>query len=593
MNAKADTSVRRVTCFGRTLMTGAGICLLVVLSLAANVAKAQDEGSSLPMADTSSPRATLKTFIDFCNDFHRQTERDRYFDRRSPQHRPLVRGILDCLDTSELPDYARDDIASEAAACLKEILDRVALPPFDKIPDVAEIEAAGGPEKLFKWQIPGTRLTIARVEEGPQKHEYLFTPGTVERAFERYEEIEHQNYRATGPEVSRGFYRWYATAPGHPMVAAIVDRLPEWTRERAVGLAIWQWAGVLLTLVLTVVAMGLAYRVERLLADRWRERAVLYGLTIVFSIGAALVPLVFKRVVEQALTIRGTPLYVASFSASMVTLLGAIIVVFGAGGRIAATIIATPWVSPAGLNAQLIRISCRIASIVAAAIIFLEGGHYLGIPLTTLLASAGIGGLAVALAAQDTLKTLFGTIMLLGDKPFRVGERIIFGKYDGVVEDIGLRSTRIRLLTGHQAHIPNDELARTDIENVGRRPHIRRTATIELPSDTPVAKVKQALQIIRTIVEHHEGMEDDFPPRVFLRDLNESSIGIVMFYWYHPANYWDYLAFTEKVNLQIMEQLEAEDIPFAAPALTVHTADHQRVGLNAGPSPKDEQRQDD
>jgi MscS family membrane protein len=115
-------------------------------------------------------------------------------------------------------------------------------------------------------------------------------------------------------------------------------------------------------------------------------------------------------------------------------------------------------------------------------------------------------------------------------------------------------------------------LARTDIENIGRRPHIRRTATIEMPADTPVAKVKRALEIIRAAVDNHEGMEEDFPPRVFLRDMNESSIGIVMIYWYHPANYRDYLALSEQVNLQIMERLETEDIPFARPALTVHTA---------------------
>ena len=183
MKSNAAASAQGVLSVRRIGMANRAIGLLVVISLAGNVATAQDSGSSLPPADTSSPRATLKTFIDSCNEFHRLTEADRYFDRRSPHHRPLVRGILDCLDTSELPDYARDDIASEAAACLKEILDRVALPAFDEIPDVAAIEAAGGPEKLFKWQIPGTRLTIARVEEGPQKHEYLFTPGTVERAF--------------------------------------------------------------------------------------------------------------------------------------------------------------------------------------------------------------------------------------------------------------------------------------------------------------------------------------------------------------------------------------------------------------------------
>ena len=273
---------------------------------------------------------------------------------------------------------------------------------------------------------------------------------------------------------------------------------------------------------------------------------------------------------------------------NFVALLGFIVVVLGAGDRIAAVVIASPRVAPKGLNSQLIKIACKLASIAGAVILFLEGGHYLGIPVTTLLASAGIGGLAVALAAQDTLKTLFGTVMLLADKPFNVGERIIFGKYDGVVEDIGLRSTRIRLLTGHQANIPNDELARTDIENVGRRPHIRRTATIEMPSNTPVAKVKRALEIIRKAVENHEGMEKDFPPRVYLRDMNESSIGIVMIYWYHPAKYWDYLAFSEKVNLQVMEQLETEDIRFAIPALAVHTVEHQRPGLSAETSPKDE-----
>ncbi len=570
-------------------MTNTWFVLVLFISFAADTATAQDGAVSLPSADTSSPRTTLKSFIDSCNEFYQLTSTDRHFDRRSPHHRPLVRRILDCLDTSELPDYARDDVASEAAVCLKEILDRVALPPFEEIPDIEAVESAAGPEKLSRWHIPGTRLTIARVEEGPQKHEYLFTPGTIARTVDYYEEIKHLDYRTTGPAVSTGFYRWYASAPGHPMIAVIVDHLPKWARERAFSLAIWQWAGLIVALLITILVMALAYRLQQSLAVRWRERAVYrYGLTLLLSVGAAFVPLAFKHVVETALTIRGTPLYVASFSASFGALLGAIIVVLGAGTRLATIIVASPSVNSKGLNAQLIRVACKLATIVAAVIIFLEGGHYLGIPVTTLLASAGVGGLAVALAAQDTLKTLFGTVMLLADKPFRVGERIIFGKFDGVVEDIGLRSTRIRLLTGHQAHIPNDELARSDIENVGRRPHIRRTATIEMPSDTPIAKVKRALQIIRTAVHNHEGMEEEFPPRVFLRDMNESSIGILMTYWYHPANYWDYLAFSEKVNLQIMEQLETEDIPFAAPALTVHTVEHQRPGLNAGTSPKDE-----
>ena len=167
---------------------------------------------------------------------------------------------------------------------------------------------------------------------------------------------------------------------------------------------------------------------------------------------------------------------------------------------------------------------------VAAVIIFIEGGNYLGIPVTTLIASAGIGGLAIALAAQDTLKNLFGTIMLLTDKPFRVGERIIFNKYDGIVEDIGLRSTRIRLLTGHQVTIPNDKLASCDIENVGRRPHIHRVADIHIPLDTPREKLEKAVAVIRAALEAHEGMDPDYPPRAFFFDFNPDAFVIRVIY---------------------------------------------------------------
>ncbi|GAG36636.1 unnamed protein product, partial [marine sediment metagenome] len=110
----------------------------------------------------------------------------------------------------------------------------------------------------------------------------------------------------------------------------------------------------------------------------------------------------------------------------------------------------------------------------------------------------------------------------------------------------------------------------SEIENVGRRPYIRRAVTIELPSDTASAKVKRALEILRKILENHEGMAEDYPPRVFLRDVNEGSVGIFMIYWYHPPAYWDFLAFSERVTLQMSEQFEAEGISFAAPALTVH-----------------------
>lgn len=193
------------------LRYAAAIATVFLASVATprGAASAGEELHAVRPADTSSPRGTLKTFIDSCNELHRLIESERYLDRNSPAFHPIAVRILDCLDVSELPDYAREDLAGEAAVCIKEILDRVELPPYDKIPDTKAIEAAGGAAKLSRWRVPGTRLTIARVEEGPQRHEYLFTPGTVQRAPEYYEDVKSIDYRTTGPEVTEGFHRWF------------------------------------------------------------------------------------------------------------------------------------------------------------------------------------------------------------------------------------------------------------------------------------------------------------------------------------------------------------------------------------------------
>lgn len=518
-------------------------------------------------ADTSSPRAVLQSFIDACNEMHNRIQQDPYYDRTAPTHHPLGMKILDCLDTSALPQFERTEAAGEAATCIKEVLDRIELPPLEEVPDAKALRDQAGP---YKWLLPGTRLAIVRMEEGPRSLEYLFSSGSVTRAVEYYRDIRSLPYRSQGPATSPGFYDWYVTAAGHPGVARLVDQLPSWFHSPSFGLARWKWFG--LTIATAVLAALLT--VLLWLYFKWTQRyydknLARYVLVISIPIAAIWFPLAYQGVVHDWLTIRGLPLYCVSFGSNLVAFGLALIVISGATNRLAALIIATPRINPSGLDAQFIRITSRLLSIVGAAVVFLEGGRYLGIPLSTLLASAGIGGLAIALAAQDMLKNLFGTLMLLMDKPFRVGERILFGRYDGVIEEIGLRSTKIRLLTGNLAIVPNDELARSDIENIGRRPFIRRAATLALPSSTPVNKMKRAVEIVRQSLRDHEGMDPSLPPQVYLRDLDESAIGIFIVYWYHPPEYWRFLAFSERINLEIMEQLEEEGIRFSSPGLTV------------------------
>ncbi len=227
---------------------------------------------------------------------------------------------------------------------------------------------------------------------------------------------------------------------------------------------------------------------------------------------------------------------------------------------------------------QMVRLITRVLVILFGAIYLIQSIS--GKPLSALLAGLGIGGLAVALAAQDTLKNFFGSIMIMLDRPFKVGQRISIDNYDGIVEAIGFRSTRVRTLTGHLVTIPNEKMASANVENIGQRPSIRRLTNITITYDTPPDKIEKALAIIREILQDHEGMNPDFPPRVFFNDFNDSSLNIIMIYWYFPPDYWGFMAFSETVNLKIMRAFEAEGIEFAFPTTTTYLAQDQRRPLH-------------
>ncbi|QEG02150.1 Low conductance mechanosensitive channel YnaI [Stieleria maiorica] len=534
-----------------------------------------EESHPLRATDTSSPRATLKTFLSSVHEVYQGFSQEGRSFESEAERSALGARILRCLDLSEVAESVHDGVGRETAACLKEVLDRIELGPEDTWPDTKQVDEGG----LSKWAISDTEIIIQRVKEGPREGEFLFSPETVDRAADFYVLVKDLPYKER-QSITPGLYQLYLSEPGWLLPRSLVQGLPAWAHVRLLGQAVWQWAGLVLTTGVSLVLMSVIYYFGRWRTSHLRPNWLRYLVMLVCPLTAMLIPLAALYFLEQHIRISGTALLVVSYLSWLIFLLTLMVVLLGAGNYLAALIIATPWVQPHGLDSQWVRLVCRVGSILAAIIVFLEGGQQFGIPLTTLVASAGVCGLAVALAAQDTLKNVFGSIMVTLDKPFQVGDRIVAKGYDGIVEEIGLRSTKLRLLTGHQVSIPNDDMSRCDIENISRRPHIRGVAKIQLPSDTPTAKVKRAVQIVRDALHDHEGMEETYPPRVFLRDVNESSTGIVLFYWYHPANYWAYLAFTEGLNLQVMEQFEAERIPFASPALTVHLPDSEESGID-------------
>jgi len=188
-----------------------------------------------------------------------------------------------------------------------------------------------------------------------------------------------------------------------------------------------------------------------------------------------------------------------------------------------------------------------------------------GKPVTALLAGLGVGGLAIALAAQETLKNLFGSMVILGDRPFDLGDVIRVDNFEGAVEEIGFRSTRIRTPDGFLVTLPNGELANKTIVNIGKRGSIRRILTLALPDDTPPGQMVRALEIVKVVLHNHEGQRPELPPRVHFSDITSTALTLQAVYWYHPADQWAYQAFSEQVNLAILQEFNAAGIALIAP----------------------------
>jgi len=186
---------------------------------------------------------------------------------------------------------------------------------------------------------------------------------------------------------------------------------------------------------------------------------------------------------------------------------------------------------------------------------------------------------AVALV-KEALPKGIGGFMILADRPFNVGQRIKVKDHYGIVERLGMRSTQIRLLNGPLVKIPNEEMARVEIEDVTLRQNLRRSANITIEYNTPPEKVEKAVDIIKDILKDREGMDIKRPARVYFNDFNPDSLNISMMYWYHPAKIWKSKTFGEKVNLQILREFEKEGIKFAYPTTTTYLAQEGEQSLH-------------
>ncbi len=193
-----------------------------------------------------------------------------------------------------------------------------------------------------------------------------------------------------------------------------------------------------------------------------------------------------------------------------------------------------------------------------------------GINVSALLASLGLGGLAFALAAKDTAANLFGGLTVLADKSMKVGDWIKIGEVEGIVEDIGLRTTKIRSFEKSLITVPNQILANQSLENFSRRNVRRIKMTIGLTYSTTREQMVKILQEIREMLKNHPGIAKDQLCMVYFRDFGESSLDIFIYCFTNTAKWEEYLAIREDVNLKIMEIVERNGSSFAFPSRSIY-----------------------
>ena len=527
-------------------------------------APAGSAGEPFPLAlvKTDDPRDTMRTFLDAMIDYKQGVDSgDARLERRIDD---AVR-TLDLSEVKLLPEQTGRD----AAIYLKEVIDRTILIKYEYIPSLdsddpkyeewkSEME-----RRSFRWRLRNTQITVRRVEQGPRKGEYLFTPDTVARAKDWYERVRHLPYvgELAGPRRGTGYRKPW-----------LEEATPDWMNDSYLGLAIWQYVGLAIMILVGLIvkvfvgfAIGLVGRLVARSESEWDDRivAALSGpIGYVAAVGLWFVSLHMLRFEGVVLSILTVALKIY-FSMLLIWLAYRLSGVFTEYLRLLSA------KTESTLDDQLVPLlnrTLKILIVVSGALLAIQN---LGFNVLSLLAGLGIGGLAFALAAKDTVANFFGSLMILFDRPFQVGDWITVGSADGTVEEIGFRSTRIRTFYNSVISVPNSEVANAKVDNLGLREFRRVKTTLGVTYDTPPEKMEAFLEGIKNIIRANPHTRKDYFHVVF-NDYGPSSLNVLVYFFLKVPNWSDELVERQNVLLEVLRLAKELEVEFAFPTETVH-----------------------
>lgn len=547
---------------------------------------AESASDQLRPPSTSSPRATLQSLLASTAEAYR-------LSRETGEGRatlPALERAAQTLNLAEVAPNLQEAVGIETALLLREVFDRIELPPLEEVPGRAAVEAAAADSSLEalrslldpegegiasavgglkSWRLPGTQIEIERVEEGPRAGEYLFSPRTVQLAGSFFAAVEEFPYREGGLE---GIHAGYVLTPGQGLVLGWDDRLPEWLEREIWDQTYWQLllaVGSLVGLVLLLRFLLLAgFRVDDRVNRRDGEDGSLRvlwrpGSVVALPVAIALVSL-WQWLIDDWFNLTGTALLLSIDGSIVVRYLllawwSAIFL-----SQAAEALVRARRLPPRGTTSQLLRLVARLLIFIVIPAIIIYAAQQLGLPAYSVVTGLGIGGLAFALAARDTLANLFGSLMIMFDRPYRIGDWIKLGGEEGTVEDIGFRSTRMRTFYDSLVSIPNSEAVSMPIDNMGQRAFRRVFTKVGLRYDTPPERIEAFLEGVKQILLANPDTRKDYFHVVF-HDFADSHLSIMLYFFVHTPDWSTELVARQRVLLEIVRLAHTLGVEFAFP----------------------------
>jgi MscS family membrane protein len=458
----------------------------------------------------------------------------------------------------QLSKMERDRNGESLARQLHQVMDDAFVGRVGAVSDTPEgSPQAGVPQDrerigVFRIRDKETNVDLVHVSDPAAGRIWLFSSKTLAAVPELYDQIEDSRMESKLPRF------------------LVVEQI--------LSTPLWRWIAFLL---LIPVALALSWATVSLLRGglriwmRWRSYPVLQDLHDSMGAPAKLIlTVVYHRI---GVVFLGLPLLFRDYYGRFV----GIILVVGLAWLVVRLI--NCWAERARVSAlagsgyrsgSIVLLGQRILNVVVIIVAVLTVLSIVGFNMTTAVAGLGIGSLAVAFAAQKTLENLLGGVSILGDQVIRVGETCRIGDKVGAVEDISLRSTRIRTLESTELSVPNGQLATMSIENLSRYDRNSFRETIGLQRETSSDQLRSLLEKMRTLLQHHPKVDPDVA-RVRLIGFGESSLDVQIHCHILTGNWNEFLAIREDLLLKIMDVVASSGTALALPSRTLYVAQDQ------------------